>query len=68
MGALKYGIFGFIDSHTISPSVACMNFPISRGGQIFNILAMRELSAYLGPALAVHSFVGSFLDLWYTMH
>ncbi len=29
MGALKYGILGLMDSHTISPSVACTNVPIS---------------------------------------
>ena len=29
IGALKYGILGLIDSHTISPSQAWINEPIS---------------------------------------
>jgi hypothetical protein len=28
---LKYGILGFIDAHTISPSAACRKVPISVG-------------------------------------
>lgn len=64
IGALKYGIFGLIDSQTISPSQAWTKLPISDcifSPQLDNLGPVTDLT--LKPV--VHKTVGSLLVLWH---
>ena len=61
MGALKYGIFGFTDSQTISPSQAWTNEPIST--QISDFQLLEDGEADQGLLQEGHRIVDIHLDL-----